>query len=238
MQRGAVGVCYPFPIAPPVRGIKHVPFLRLYCFRAGSVGRVGGIFRQAGFGRAAGRQPGSSAPTIATGPPGANADLEEAAKAFGQRKFDDATRLLEKAAKAHSELPPPPAVMADWFARVNQPAAMRQSLEQAVKNYAADPQAYIMLGNLALSEGRLTDAELEFAKAQELLNTFTKSAERKKLLEPATIIGLAGVAEARQKWGEAQKGTRGVSPFESERRRARCSGWPTCSSSSKTPRRP
>ena len=199
---------------------------------------MGGIFRQAGFGRAAGRQPGSRRADDRHGPPAANADLEEAAKAFGQRKFDDATRLLEKAAKAHSELPPPPAVMADWFARVNQPAAMRQSLEQAVKNYAADPQAYIMLGNLALSEGRLTDAELEFAKAQELLNTFTKSAERKKLLEPATIIGLAGVAEARQKWGEAQKDLEAYSPFESERRRRVAASWPTCSSSSKRPRRP
>ena len=204
-QRGAVGVCYP-PIFPPVRGLEtcSVPSVSVL-FAFGALAMWTAFSGMPACGRHVGRQPGSRhAHGRPDAPSGQRADIEDAAKAFNGRRYDDAVKLLEKAAKAHPELPPPQTVVADWFARVNQPAPMRQLLELAVKNYPADPQAYIVLGNIALQEGRISDAALEFAKAQDLLKTF-KIADRKKILEPATIVGLAGIAEARQKWEEAQK---------------------------------
>ena len=146
-----------------------------------------------------------AAPTAAPTTQATNADVEAAITAFREGRFDDCLRLLKKAADKDSKMPPPQVTLADLFRQAKQPTAMRQALDQAVTNYPADPQAYIVLGDLALSENRICDASLEFAKAQELLKTFTASAERKKALEPGTIIGLARIAKARQKWPEAQK---------------------------------
>ena len=145
-----------------------------------------------------------AAPTLTPTPQAGNVIVEDAAKAFNARRYDEAVKLLEKARTADPKLPPPQTIMAEWFGRTNQPAPMRQALELAVRNYPDDPQAYIVFGNLALSDGRFTDAALEFAKAGELMKTF-KVADRKKILEPATIVGLAKIAESRQKWDEAQK---------------------------------
>ncbi len=143
-------------------------------------------------------------PTLTPTPQAGSVLIEDAAKLFNARRYDEAVKTLEKACAADSKLPPPQTIMADWFGRINQPTPMRQALELAVKNYPADPQAYIVFGNLALSDGRITDAAMEFAKAQDLLKTF-KIADRKKILEPATIVGMAKIAEARQRWEEAQK---------------------------------
>jgi tetratricopeptide (TPR) repeat protein len=67
-----------------------------------------------------------------------------------------------------------------------------------------DPEAFVILGNVALQERRVTDAELLFLKAQQLLGPFEKSLKRKDILEPQTISGLASVDLAREKWKDAQ----------------------------------
>ena len=62
----------------------------------------------------------------------------------------------------------------------------------------------MILGNVALQERRVTDADLLYQKATELLKSFTSSPKRKEILEPQTISGLAAVAEAREQWALAQ----------------------------------
>jgi Tfp pilus assembly protein PilF len=131
-------------------------------------------------------------------------EAEEAVKQFQLRNFDGATKKLEEAVAKNPNLPPAHVIMFQWFAQSNQAFLARMALERAVMNEAKDPEAYIIMGNIALQERRVTDAELQFIKAHELLKSFDKSLERKEKLEPNTISGLASVAEARERWSDAQ----------------------------------
>ena len=94
--------------------------------------------------------------------------------------------------------------MAQLFAQANQAYLMRMALEKAIVSTPDDPEAYVIMGDIALQERRVTEAALLFEKAQKLLVAF-QSAERKKIMEPQILSGLASVTEAREKWEEAQK---------------------------------
>ena len=58
----------------------------------------------------------------------------------------------------------------------------RMMLERAVINAPSDPEAYVLLGNIALQERRVTEAEMCFNKSKELLASFSIP-DRKKILE-------------------------------------------------------
>ncbi len=131
-------------------------------------------------------------------------ELTDALALFRGRDFAGAEEKLKEAVKEHSELPPAEVIMAQWFARGQHAAGVRMYLERAVNNEPDDPSAYIFLGDFALRERRVTEADLLLAKAQTLLGSF-KNAERKELMVPQVANGLAAVAEARRKWPEAAK---------------------------------
>jgi tetratricopeptide (TPR) repeat protein len=131
-------------------------------------------------------------------------EVEEAAKEFQKRNFDGALTLLQKAVKDHVDLPPAHVIMFQWFAQSNQGPLAQMALERAVMGDPKDPEAFVIMGKIALQERRITAAELLFLKAQQLLGTFDKSLKRKEILEPQTISGLASVDQAREKWKEAQ----------------------------------
>jgi tetratricopeptide (TPR) repeat protein len=78
-------------------------------------------------------------------------------------------------------------------------------LERAIVEDRDDPTAYMLLGDLALREGRVAEAELDFQKVQSLLPKFEKSAKQKNEIEATLYSGLASVAEARENWAEAKK---------------------------------
>jgi len=132
-------------------------------------------------------------------------EVKAAIELFKQSKFDECLASLEKAVQKHPELPPAQVIMFQLFAAANQPQAARLALEKAVLGSPDDPEAYAIFGSIGLQERRVTDAELAFLKARELIKSFQGNAKRKDLLEPQAISGLANVAEAREKWPQAQK---------------------------------
>jgi Tfp pilus assembly protein PilF len=132
-------------------------------------------------------------------------EVDEAIKSFLAMDFTAASKKLEEAAAKYPDLPPAAVIMASLYSQANMPNGVRPSLEQAVKDAAADPQAYVVLGDLALRESRVTEADLLFTKANALLAAFKGSPKRKAMLEPQIIAGQATVAEARENWKGAQK---------------------------------
>jgi len=132
-------------------------------------------------------------------------EVEDAVALFNQRDLDGALERLEAAAKKHPDLPPAPVMMAQLFARANVAAGVRHWLERAVTDVPNDPEAYAILGNFALNEGRITEAQLLFTKAESLLANFKGSTKRKEALLPRVHAGLASVAEYRRDWPTAQK---------------------------------
>ena len=131
-------------------------------------------------------------------------EIKEAVDLFQQRKFDEALKLLDKAVKKGPDLPPAQVIMYQLFLAAQQPAAARLSLERAVMLEPADPEAFVILGNIAMQDRRVTDSELLYAKAKDLLPGFKSSQKRKDILEKQTTSGLANVAEAREQWALAQ----------------------------------
>jgi len=154
----------------------------------------------------------ASAEPINLGPLGTTAaasdqDLEiaDALKRFRNMDFDGALALLQAAVKKRPELPPARLIMAQWFAQANQAAAVQSSLEQLIIEEPADPEAYVVLGDLALRGRRWAEAGLLYEKGSELLKTFKGSAKRKGPIERRALGGLATVCEARKDWPAAQK---------------------------------
>ena len=72
-----------------------------------------------------------------------------------------------------------------------------------------DPQAYLLMGRIAMGEQRITEANMLYEKAGELLLKFTASEKRKGEMMPELYRGLASICLARgdyagqQKWLEA-----------------------------------
>lgn len=130
-------------------------------------------------------------------------EVVDAIESFKKRDFDETLKQLEAAVKKHPELPPAQIIMFQLFGQSNQAALARMALERAVLADPNDPEAYVILGDIALQERRVTEADLMFSKAKELVKSLTNT-QRKEILEPRIISGLAAVAEAREKWALAQ----------------------------------
>ena len=74
--------------------------------------------------------------------------------------------------------------------------AARFQLEEATNNNPHDPEPYLILGDIALHDGWVAEAAMDFEKAKSLLAAYT-NAERKVALERQLMSGLALVAETR-----------------------------------------
>jgi len=131
-------------------------------------------------------------------------ELKDAWTRFTNNDVAGAVDYLEAAVKKHKELAPAQVILAQFFARANNAAGMRASLEKAVIDEPGDPQAYAILGDMALQGRRVTDAAVLYEKAAGLLESFDGSAKRKKQMQQGTAMGLATVAEARGDWKTAQ----------------------------------
>jgi tetratricopeptide (TPR) repeat protein len=78
-------------------------------------------------------------------------------------------------------------------------------LEQAVVDAPNDPEPYLIKGDLAFRDHRLTEARMLYQKAEELIANFSSSAKRKDLMQPRILSGLSSIDEAQENWGAVQK---------------------------------
>ena len=124
-------------------------------------------------------------------------EVKDAIELFRNRNFDGALKKLEEAVKKNDDLPPAQIIMAQLFAQANIPGGVRNALERAILGSKDDPEAYAILGDFALREGRVTEADLLYNKARGYLDAFKGSKKRRELLQKSVLNGLASVAEAR-----------------------------------------
>jgi Tfp pilus assembly protein PilF len=133
-----------------------------------------------------------------------NQDLLDALARFRNQDFDGAQKLLKEAVEKDVDLPPALVILAKWYQQANQTMALRVTLERAVVENPTDPESYVAMSDLALREGRYTEAELVLEKATVILESFEKSPRRKELLIPRVQANLAAVAEWREAWEKAE----------------------------------
>jgi cytochrome c-type biogenesis protein CcmH/NrfG len=78
-------------------------------------------------------------------------------------------------------------------------------LETAVQRAPDDPEAYVLLADIAVREGRYTEAEQVYIKADDLRGKLAKDQSRDLRLRKAILSGRATVAEARENHALAQE---------------------------------
>ncbi|MFZ5833085.1 MAG: tetratricopeptide repeat protein [Planctomycetota bacterium] len=156
----------------------------------------------------------AAAPAAPTAPTAAIEEVPEVKKAvelFQSRDFEGARKQLEAAVKSRPELPPAEILLTQLFAQAgNLSANERQArvqiaLEQAAHRHPTDPEAFVILGDLALRGQRVAEASLLYEKASELLEGFKGSPQRREKIAPRVLAGQAAVEEARGEWANAQK---------------------------------
>lgn len=153
-------------------------------------------------------------------------EVENAFKLLDDGKFDEGVAELREAARENPNLPSMYVMMYRVLAAANQPkpvsdtpgpAMVRPSaldagvkpqtarswLEKAVVTTPKDPEPWLLLGEIAMQENRIGEAELDFAQAKELLGCYS-NAHRKAAIEPAVLSGMASVKERREQFAEAQ----------------------------------
>jgi tetratricopeptide (TPR) repeat protein len=123
---------------------------------------------------------------------------------FRDRDIDGCRAILERVKSNNVKVPPPGVMMAMLWLSVNQLGPARAELEEAVVKFPKDPEPYLMMGDLAFQDRRVTDADMLFQKATQLTAEYAENAKRKRDFEIRSHAGNAAVAEARKQWEAAQ----------------------------------
>lgn len=135
----------------------------------------------------------------------ARADQLNAARScFDRGDYEGCWTQLEALVREQPERAPAGVLLASWFLEAGQPALARQVLERAVVKAPHEPGLYLAFGDLALREGRLTDAELQLTRALELATANSDRAKPALWCESQSRQGLSHVAEARGDWEVAR----------------------------------
>lgn len=132
-------------------------------------------------------------------------EINGAITRFGDRDIDGCRAILERARNNNPKLPPAGVMMAMLWLNVNQLLPARAELEQTTAKSPADPEAYLMLADLAFQDRRVTDSAVLFDRATQLTAAFEENPKRKRDFEIRCNAGTAAVAEAREQWADAQK---------------------------------
>jgi len=134
-----------------------------------------------------------------------NQEVTGAINRFRDRDIDGCRAILERVKNNNAKMPPPGVMMAMLWLSVNQLGPARGELEDCVVKFAKDPEPFLMLGDLAFQERRITDADMLFQQATRLAAEFTENPKRKRDFDIRCNAGSAAVAEARKQWETAQK---------------------------------
>src|SRR5262245_39254767 len=127
--------------------------------RSGTVGTAAGQFPPPAAGQTS---PPTNTPAIIP-------EIEKAGKAVQEGKIDEGLKLLQEAAKKHPTLPPAKLMLARLLVQARETLAQgRAYLEQAAGENPDHPFVYLSNADLALNEGRFTDALLNCQRALDL----------------------------------------------------------------------
>lgn len=130
------------------------------------------------------------------------ADVAAAVEQFNAGDFAGTQTMLEEAVGKLPEIPPADAMMAQLLFLRGRPQSALQSLEAATAAAPNDPEAYLMLGDVALAEQRHTEAQLLYAHAEKLAAAYDKNPRRQQRLQIGAYSGISAAAAARRQWDE------------------------------------
>jgi Tfp pilus assembly protein PilF len=131
-------------------------------------------------------------------------ELAEAQKLYAARDVKGALDLLEQAAKKYKELPPPKVMLAAVHFRNNNAVNAKAALDEAVRDDPTHPEPYLMLADLAIREGRFTEATLLMEKAVANTAAFKGDADKLKTLKGRCYAALVPIDQRWKDWARAK----------------------------------
>jgi tetratricopeptide (TPR) repeat protein len=130
-------------------------------------------------------------------------EVENALQRFKNGDFQGAKEYLDLAKQKFPKLPPVDLLMAKLYVFARNGEQARALLESTVTNYPNDPEAYLLLADLAFAEGRTTESHALFEKAKGLVDKFSDNEKRQQNFQIRVLAGLAAVHQRRQEWQPA-----------------------------------
>ncbi len=130
-------------------------------------------------------------------------EIDEAIKRFSNRDVLAARQFLDAAKKKDAKLPPVDLLLAKLYFLAGNAQAGRISLEKTALETPGDPEAYLILADQAMQQGRTIEADALYDKALSLVAKFTGNDKRKRNFEIRARSGRAGVAQRRKDWESA-----------------------------------
>ncbi|MGI6401538.1 MAG: tetratricopeptide repeat protein [Thermoguttaceae bacterium] len=122
---------------------------------------------------------------------------------FNQQNFAGSLEKLRELYASNPASRPPRLIVARWFAQLNNPQAVRLSLEQATTETPDDPEAYYSLAEIAIREGSFTAAELLTQRGDLALAKYNANPTRQRNLTRASNLVKLAYSNARQKWNDS-----------------------------------
>jgi tetratricopeptide (TPR) repeat protein len=132
------------------------------------------------------------------------AEIDEAIKRFLNGDVIGARQFLESAKRNDPKLPPTDVTLAKMYLEANSLPAARVSLEKSAMENPSDPEAHLILAEIARREGRLIEADALYEKGLALSEKFTENTRRKRNMEIRARMGRAVVAQQRKQWAAAE----------------------------------
>ncbi len=138
-------------------------------------------------------------PTTRPAPSNSSLALDDAVAAFRRNDLAKTQDILKEARIRFPDLPPLTFMLAELYLTHSNIPAGRAELEKVAVEDPEYPGTYLMFANLALSEGRITDAKLLLERAQSLEKE-VKDPDRLRTLQTNIRSGKVTLYEARKDW--------------------------------------
>ncbi|MDR1054030.1 MAG: tetratricopeptide repeat protein [Planctomycetaceae bacterium] len=132
--------------------------------------------------------------------PEVEADWKKAIEAFNKSDINGAKNILADLYKKHPALPPPGINLAIFFAQTKNGNIIKPLLDMTTNETPEDPEAYILLGEIALQQRELTVASLLLKEGEAKLAKYVVYPQRKKNLTSSLLRIQSALAEIRGKW--------------------------------------
>lgn len=136
---------------------------------------------------------------------GAQPSTDKARDLFNAGKVDDALKELQAAHRANPKLSPPRVALSLFFFQKQQGSAARAQLELAAAEDPRHPEVYLLNGNYALAEGRITDTILSCLTVLQLAADPRWDPDQRKRFLRESRLGLATCYESRRDWTAAKE---------------------------------
>lgn len=124
---------------------------------------------------------------------------------MGNRDQEALKAAYTKIAMGTDTLPNFDVFFAKLMVAYNQFAEALGVLERYTNENSEDPEAFLTLGSIAVANGRVVDAWLQFLYAQRLIDKDKLPAGRQSFVNPLLTELRASVAERRRQWAEAEQ---------------------------------